>query len=206
MGNTNAISSIDLSNAYNGVAGYNVGAVGLLTFVNNWAGPIWWSVGSSLLLIPPSAVPTAKSRRAWIKQEHEALKASSSGVHNGEEPDAVKRLKTSVAAATPGAKPVQADQFPSERSAGIPSGGSSQLQQKAGNNPSVGPLSTWLTVQTLFTSSALLAVMLACTALRTHLFIWTVFSPKYLYAMAWTIAQHLGISVGLTTGISLLAV
>ena len=51
----------------------------------------------------------------------------------------------------------------------------------------------WLT---LFTSFSLLAVMAACTALRTHLFIWTVFSPKYLYAMTWGVAFHLGINVG----------
>lgn len=38
---------------------------------------------------------------------------------------------------------------------------------------------------TLFTGAMLLSVMAACTALRTHLFIWTVFSPKYLFAMAW---------------------
>src|SRR5438046_2943378 len=32
LGNSNSISSIDLSNAYNGVSGYNVGVVGILTF------------------------------------------------------------------------------------------------------------------------------------------------------------------------------
>ena len=41
------------------------------------------------------------------------------------------------------------------------------------------------------------AVMAACTLLRTHLFIWTVFSPKYLYAMAWAVGWHLFVSVGL---------
>lgn len=51
----------------------------------------------------------------------------------------------------------------------------------------------WLT---LFTSFSLLTVMVACTALRTHLFIWTVFSPKYLYAMVWGVGFHLGINVG----------
>lgn len=50
---------------------------------------------------------------------------------------------------------------------------------------------------TLFTGTMLLSVMAACTALRTHLFIWTVFSPKYLFAMAWGVAWHLGVSVGL---------
>ena len=34
-------------------------------------------------------------------------------------------------------------------------------------------------------------VMIACFALREHLFIWTVFSPKYLYQVAWVFGQHL---------------
>lgn len=50
---------------------------------------------------------------------------------------------------------------------------------------------------TLFTGVMLASVMASCTALRTHLFIWTVFSPKYLFAMAWGVAWHLGITVGL---------
>ncbi|KAI9842523.1 MAG: major facilitator super transporter protein [Thelocarpon superellum] len=51
FGGSNAISSIDLSNAYNGVAGYNVLAVGLLTFISNWVGPIWWMSATTLLLL-----------------------------------------------------------------------------------------------------------------------------------------------------------
>ena len=49
-------------------------------------------------------------------------------------------------------------------------------------------------------------IMAACTALKTHLFIWTVFSPKYLYAMAWSVIQHgimnmiLGNILFITTG------
>src|SRR4051794_6078211 len=42
FGGSNAISSVDLSSAYNGVSGYNVIAVGILTFVSNWTGPIFW--------------------------------------------------------------------------------------------------------------------------------------------------------------------
>ena len=51
--------------------------------------------------------------------------------------------------------------------------------------------------QTVFTAASVVAVMAACTALRTHLFIWTVFSPKYLYSMAWSLGMHLGGNVGL---------
>lgn len=49
---------------------------------------------------------------------------------------------------------------------------------------------------TVFTTTGLLAVMVACTVLRVHLFIWTVFSPKYLYEMAWCLGMHLAGNVG----------
>ena len=119
FGGSNAISSIDLSNAYNGVAGYNVVAVGILTFCGNWAGPLWWTSATALLL---SKRRIQGRGRWWF--EH-------------------------------------------------------------------------LSVLTTFISSSVLFVMLACTALRTHLFIWTVFSPKYLYSMAWNMGQHLCINIGL---------
>ncbi|KAI5293763.1 major facilitator super transporter protein, partial [Ascosphaera pollenicola] len=44
FGGSNSIASIDLSSAYNGVSRYDVVAVGVLTFVGNWAGPVWWVV------------------------------------------------------------------------------------------------------------------------------------------------------------------
>ena len=50
---------------------------------------------------------------------------------------------------------------------------------------------------TLWTGVMLASVMAACTVLRQHLFIWTVFSPKFLFAMAWGVAWHLGVTVGL---------
>ena len=116
FGGSNAISSIDLSNAYNGISGYNVVAVGILTFCSNWAGPIWWTSATVILL---------------SEQSH-------------------------------------------DRS------------------------NTWprhLSLMTAFLAFSVLSVMLACTALRTHLFIWTVFSPKYLYSMAWSLGQHLCMNV-----------
>jgi ethanolamine phosphate transferase 2 subunit G len=118
FGGSNAISSIDLSSAYNGVSGYNVVAVGILTFVSNWAGPIYWMSATNLML----------------------LRLSGKGQKN--------------------------------------------------------LLGQHLALLTVFVTSSLFFVMAACTLLRTHLFIWTVFSPKYLYSMAWSIGQHLGINVG----------
>ncbi|CDM37642.1 hypothetical protein DTO013E5_7585 [Penicillium roqueforti] len=48
---------------------------------------------------------------------------------------------------------------------------------------------------TFHVAVSLVSVMAACTALRTHLFIWTVFSPKYLYSMAWATANHVGVNL-----------
>ncbi|KAL9031921.1 MAG: hypothetical protein Q9196_000117 [Gyalolechia fulgens] len=112
FGGSNAISSIDLSNGYNGVSGYNVAVVGALTFCSNWAGPIWWTFASMLLL--------AQCRH-----------------------DGCSRYKY------------------------------------------------FYHLSTCFVVNGVLFVMLACTALRTHLFIWTVFSPKYLYVVAWSLGLHL---------------
>ena len=121
FGGSNAISSIDLSNAYNGISGYNVVAVGLLTFCGNWAGPLWWTSGT-VVLLTQGANETLYSR--WV--EH-------------------------------------------------------------------------LSLLTSFVSTSIMCVMLACTVLRTHLFVWTVFSPKYLYSMAWTIGHHLAANAGIAS-------
>ncbi|KAB8237858.1 mannose-ethanolamine phosphotransferase LAS21 [Aspergillus alliaceus] len=113
FGGSNAISSVDLSNAYNGIGTYSVMIVGVLTFISNWAAPIWWVSASRLLRSPQN----------WKeKQAH-------------------------------------------------------------------------LAILTFYVASMLMSVMAACTVLRTHLFIWTVFSPKYLYIMAWAMINHLVVNI-----------
>ncbi|KAJ5033462.1 uncharacterized protein L3040_008577 [Drepanopeziza brunnea f. sp. 'multigermtubi'] len=122
FGGSNAISSVDLSSAYNGVSGYNVVAVGILTFASNWTGPIFWVSATTIMLLKYRE--TVKSEERSVLEQH-------------------------------------------------------------------------LSLMTVFVTSSLVFVMAACTILRTHLFIWTVFSPKYLYSMAWSLGQHLGVNVGL---------
>lgn len=119
FGGSNAISSIDLSSAYNGIDGFRLVPVAVLTFVGNWAGSLFWTSASVLLL----------------------------------------------------------------------------LEKHAQGRPEV--LRRHLSLQTVFTTTSVAFVMAACTALRTHLFIWTVFSPKYLYCMAWSLGQHLVMNIGL---------
>ncbi|PYI23311.1 GPI ethanolamine phosphate transferase 2 [Aspergillus japonicus CBS 114.51] len=112
-GGSNAISSVDLSNAYNGIDHYSVFFVGLLTFVGNWAGPIWWA----------SAARHLRYRQTWKEKE------------------------------------------------------------------------AHMTTLTFHIATSSLCVMVACMTLRAHLFIWTVFSPKYLYMMAWAVMGHLGVNL-----------
>jgi ethanolaminephosphotransferase len=154
LGNSNAISSIDLSNAYNGVSGYNVLAVGVLVFASNWAGPIWWSLTAIKMLVHNSSLPKLvpqgkKPIRDWVAKEMDHL-------------------------------------LPSETKA---------TAEKD------SPFFNHIVLLTVFTSASVLAVMVACTILRTHLFIWTVFSPKYLYTMAWSLAFHFFVSIGLGGGL-----
>ena len=122
FGGSNAISSVDLSSAYNGVAGFNVVVVGVLTFVSNWAAPIYWVFAANVLLLRKQRSDGGRENNVFL--QHVALLA-------------------------------------------------------------------------VFTTFSVTSVMAACTALRTHLFIWTVFSPKYLYCMAWALGQHLVVHIGL---------
>ncbi|KAF9134444.1 major facilitator super transporter protein [Mortierella sp. 14UC] len=50
FGNSNSIASIDISNAYVGIQSYDIFLTGVLTFVSNWAGPLWWSVAALVLM------------------------------------------------------------------------------------------------------------------------------------------------------------
>lgn len=158
MGGSNSISSLDLSNAYNGVADYNIAAVGVLLFASNWAGPIWWCSAAVLLITarpsqPPwTPLPASEDDKDWVIVEREKLRE-----------DALTATKVSKA-----------------------------LKEKAVNSD---PWLVYIASMTSFIAFGLIAVMAACTALRTHLFIWTVFSPKYLYSIAWSIGWHLVINV-----------
>lgn len=56
----------------------------------------------------------------------------------------------------------------------------------------------------IITQSALFAIFImvlsiSVTSLRYHLFVWTVFSPKYLYQVAWTCLYHWIVQVVLGT-------
>jgi ethanolaminephosphotransferase len=137
FGNSNAISSIDLSNAYNGVSGYNVLGVGILVFIGNWAGPIWWAVAALTIL----AKQDSNQHSINIKSKKNPVKQKTQELNDGYD--------------------------------------------------------AYISLATLFAAGSLLSVMVACTAMRTHLFIWTVFSPKYLYSLSWTLGFQVLVNLGL---------
>jgi ethanolamine phosphate transferase 2 subunit G len=202
LGNSNSISSIDLGNAYNGVSGYNVLAVGMLVFVGNWAGPIWWSVAGIVLL-----VENARPGSSAALEDQETKGQTG----NGPSSSATAAAAETNSANDKAKKPVHnrrhwISQEHIHLAATASPSAQSSLQPLPSSAPSTA-LSTekaftaHLSLHTLFTSAALLFVMASCTILRQHLFIWTVFSPKYLYAMAWNLGFHLLISVGLGWGL-----
>lgn len=123
LGNSNSLATVDLANAYNGVGSYNMSIVGILTFVSNWVGPLYWSMTGTAVLL------------------------ESRGLQN------FKRENV---------------------------------------------LTTRVIITQFFYTTSLAAIMTTCLAHKHHLFIWTVFSPKLLYAAAWVVAQHGLIDVVLT--------
>ncbi|KAH7051246.1 transferase [Macrophomina phaseolina] len=170
LGNSNAISSIDLSNAYNGVSGYNVVAVGVLLFVSNWAGPIYWTSASVLGLLDAARWSRGSAALRRIMREKEREKWAE-----------VKRSQATgrvAVASQPGALPGLKD----------------VVEEVAEGEDVEGMWFLHFARLTLWMGAAMVSVMVACAVLRTHLFIWTVFSPKYLYAMAWAVGFHLVIS------------
>ncbi|KAF9106324.1 major facilitator super transporter protein [Mortierella sp. AM989] len=66
LGNSNSIASIDISNAYVGIQAYDIVLTGVLTFVSNWAGPIWWCLGALEIM-----QWDVELEIAWIKQDKE---------------------------------------------------------------------------------------------------------------------------------------
>ena len=114
LGNSNSLSSVDLTNAYNGMSSYSIPLVGALTFISNWAGPIWWTFAA---------------------------------------------VRFHVDCGTKRAIP--------------------------------GSYIGWMGWNSLFHGVVICFLVLACIALKTHLFIWTVFSPKFLFQAVWITLQHI---------------
>lgn len=145
LGGSNNISSVDLSNVLNGISGFNVGLVGILTFLSNWVGPVFWSSGCVVLL------------RRW---------ADGAVVSQIKEKD--------------------------DREGGLVPFAGAGSRKEGGESVYRQQIALW----TLFWSTVGSAVMASCYLHRGHLFVWTVFSPKYIYTMTWSVLHLVVMNLG----------
>lgn len=169
-GGTNSISSLDLSQAYNGMLDYSPVTVALRLILGNWAGPIWWTWYGWTLLYQhadsrPGGLLASESRKD--RNGYDATNVDST---NGTSVD-VKPRCLDVRDSTTG------DSMTASRKRET--------------------YKEHIALCTLFMSIATTSTLVACTILRTHLFVWTVFSPKFLYLVAWLLVWHLSFGVGL---------
>lgn len=165
MGNSNSLASIDLSNSYNGLSTYNIIIVGLLTFIGNWAGPLYWSAtGLSILLEDDIRPEIIKAHLKFRRQEFERSNETEKNIKiDG------KKLENLI----------------------------SLVGQDV--------VTLRIVLSQVFFSGFLFGILGACVVLKDHLFIWTVFSPKLLYAAAWIILQHCVLDVFTCTCFALLS-
>lgn len=171
MGNSNSLSSVDLGNAYIGVDEYNMGLTGLLTFVSNWAGSIWWTFAGISLIV----------HGYWRAQGDQTSSASTHVVKQSIEDEN------------------ENEDNPSEDN----DHGSDSDPQDDNTSRVAAELLSYYSLYYLyfaiFFNLALTTLTVSVTILRQHLFIWTVFSPKFLFQGAWVILYHFMLQTLLTT-------
>lgn len=159
MGNSNSLSSVDLGNAYIGVDDYNIGFTGLLTFVSNWSGSIWWTIAGISMIVDGYW-------QCYKPAESEVTHPQSTAVTAPEDDDEDEN-EDEILETTP--------------TEGSKSKISSDL---------LSYYSMYYICSALFFSVALSTLTISVTLLRQHLFIWTVFSPKFLFQGAWITLYH----------------
>ncbi|KAI1495879.1 alkaline-phosphatase-like protein [Biscogniauxia marginata] len=167
----NSVSAMDLGNGFNGVTGYNQPAVWLQTLVSNWVGPVWWSLAGLRVLA------------AW-------LGATGFGVHgaahvmNGRKTGKKEEEVTTTANTVP----------EEQRYETVAATTSSHCAARGWD-----ALSEYVTLQTLYTATGSLALMLACVWLRDDPAFWALLAPKLAYAGLWADFQQLLVNYVLCT-------
>ncbi|KAI9594925.1 hypothetical protein BDF19DRAFT_422974 [Syncephalis fuscata] len=155
LGNSNSLASFELNNAYVGITTFIPAIVGLLAFICNWTGPIWWALAGMMAL--GTVIELGHEKSSYLSF---SLLASSTA-------NTDKNTNTDESLTAP------------------------LLQQSLDTNNDIDAwsqsITLWLWMNKVFFSFSLLGLSIAVTVLRYHLFIWTVFSPKYLYQAAWMV-------------------
>ncbi|KAF9430678.1 major facilitator super transporter protein, partial [Podila epigama] len=95
LGNSNSIASIDISNAYVGIQSYDIFLTGVLTFVSNWAGPIWWSLATVTMMCWDLEWEFAWSQQMSMLERVRAEEQAWTTVHGWKQSKEDKRAGTS---------------------------------------------------------------------------------------------------------------
>ncbi|XXH00895.1 hypothetical protein Hte_007246 [Hypoxylon texense] len=180
VGGSNSVASLDITNGFNGIQGYNVTAVFLQTVLSNWVGPVWWTLGGLRLLL------------AWIETQNVSGSRQANGNRNG---SVVTNGKAKANGATNGHSMTPLNGNGVTHSSKFPA----KTRAAATAIKSGDAFFQYLTFHTFYTASSSLAVMLACVWLRDDPSLWTVLAPKYVYVGLWTVFQQLLVNFGLCT-------
>ena len=169
-------------NGYNGIDhtnnNFNVLVVSLQTIFSNWLGPVWWSLASLRMLLAwlevndgQTALNAYSDFHGVIQTKRHSSSNSNTQVNKGD--TGLDDLNLSLVNDEP-----TLSRFHHRR-----------------------PFFEYLTLQTIFTVSSTLAVMLACVWLRDDPVLWRVLAPKYVNVALWAIFHHFMINIVLCTGL-----
>ncbi|CAG8638258.1 35525_t:CDS:2, partial [Racocetra persica] len=175
FGNSNSLATTDISNSYIGITVYDPLWVGTLTFLANWTGPIWWVFAGNLLRFE------IVERRVFINQSEKNKNQNEKDVGEGSSKNAISNSKSET---------LQTDNTRSNTPSAI-SASTIAIKQELKRHQ----YHTSLFQITTFYSLILLIISIAVTILKNHLFIWTVFSPKYLYQIIWYTLFLVGVEI-----------
>ncbi|KAI9595997.1 hypothetical protein BDF19DRAFT_439308 [Syncephalis fuscata] len=160
LGNTNALSSVELNSAYTGVSTFIPAIVGVLAFICNWAGPIWWALAGMVAL---SVIVESD----YDDQPYQLLSTVSPKPIGGDNNNNNNVISPDLESA---ASALQNSQDTTDNT--------DKWSQS---------IALWLWMNKLLFSFILASMSIVATLQRYHLFVWWVFSPKYIYQAAWVI-------------------
>ncbi|KAG0310596.1 major facilitator super transporter protein [Dissophora globulifera] len=215
FGNSNSIASIDISNAYVGIQAYDIALTGVLTFVSNWAGPIWWSLAAVVVMRWDLEMELGWAKQAAEARREEEEQRSWRGIGGWKREDkgtwnrktkqkmrlykrAMDKRKETVEDGADSASPKVEEQDDAvdvnmdvdvDEAVDKDDAPPCILQDAEGFKRHLAwtRMAEHLVVSSLFFGITMYALSIAAIVLRHHLFIWTVFSPKVLYQLAWTV-------------------
>lgn len=234
-GHSNSFASFDLTNGFNGIETSRAVAVAIQALLSNYFGPVWWSLSSLRLLIawtegrntPTDGSSNTSNSFGDIVKANPGPTNRKPDYPNGSVHDVVEGDFDDEAH---GSHPIDSHtETPHSALEGVGSntetnGHLSSFQTdsvasaKLSTNELQGNVSTTqvrhvrngfvehLILQTVFTATTSLVVVLACIWKRNNPSIWTVLTPKCLNTILWAVFQQLMVNSMLCTTVWLLVV